>query len=1255
MDFTDLDRNFAPLTKDQEPSLDIGRFWGGRYSGWLHWEELLRRRRVILLAEAASGKTEEFRHQCEALQAEGSPAFFLRIEELADQGTETALDGESAKLFEAWLGGSGEAWFFLDSVDEARLNRKSFDTALKRFAKDVGTGLERAHVYVSCRVTDWKGAEDRTTYSRYLPAWKKPIIAPVAKPDDYSALLDPLFEEKETPRTIKVDETEEGLNDLLVVQLVPLSTEQYRTLATAAGVTGVDAFVQAIAKHGLESLTERPGDLLDLANYWNSHGKFGTFAEMLEHSIAHKLSERDPYRPDNETISPEDAREGAERLAAALTFGKSFTLRAPGYDPDPSLAAGALDPTDILVNWTDARRNALLRRGIFAPATYGRIRFHHRSTQEYLAASWLDRLLNNNCPRTEIFQLLFAERYGVETVVPSLRAEAAWLSLQHPDIRDEVIRREPLTLVAHGDPGSLSISAREKLLLHYASKHAAAEVSDDRLDAHALWMFADQQLALAIRKAWQMNVRKDFRIDLLRLIREGGIKGASLLAKSVALDLKADEDQRIVAVQAAAACDDGATLTAIAKALVKKPEIVKPRLAASFSHVLYPKYISTRDLLKVIGKSKKPNKYAVEGFGYQLREFYDKAPDRAARAMLLGGLADLCLTKPFADNFHRLAKGFIDIAKHLHDLTRNEVLGLGTNVPPPYLVRLLMVVERAGREGFTKEGKPQLYELVRGNPKLNSALFWADVAEHRVNDTSSPVLHHWHIHFSGNASLWSFSEADLPWLYDDLASRSALEDKQLALSAILTILHQAAKLAAEEVKLRAAIGSEAVLLAALQDALVPPPESSIMLAHRLKREARELKAKTRKAADKQSWIKFQNALLKNPTQLSKPSKLKSWKAGIFRLHYLSNWLQKRTGADTARAAIEWRLLEEGFNRAIAEAYRDGMKHLWRVVAPVRPQRKPGGAITRKYPSILAFAGIGIEAAEDPDWTLRLTDKEAATAARHGCRIEEGYPEWLDALAISWPKQVLPVIKEQIEREWALPAETSTTFLYWYGAPTYSIQQPVQRLILTAILKNDAKTIAVLHTALRIIRNLELDTIQHALLFATAKARCDAHIKAKKDNFALSYLALLFMLDADASLPILRQWLNAPPKPTRQARVESTLSMLFDRHDPLTSGALAAASTKSLEALLHLAYSHIRPKDDIVHEGVFSPGDRDNAQDARNAILSLLLDRPGADAYHAMRRLANDPVFALRSHRFHELTRGKAERDAEIPAWTPAET
>jgi hypothetical protein len=116
----------------------------------------------------------------------------------------------------------------------------------------------------------------------------------------------------------------------------------------------------------------------------------------------------------------------------------------------------------------------------------------------------------------------------------------------------------------------------------------------------------------------------------------------------------------------------------------------------------------------------------------------------------------------------------------------------------------------------------------------------------------------------------------------------------------------------------------------------------------------------------------------------------------------------------------------------------------------------------------------------------------------------------------------------------------------------------------------------------------------------------------------------------------------------------TLAALFDRYDPIVPISLATASTKSLEALLYLAYSHIRPKDDAIHEGSYSPDRRDHAENARNAILSVLLDRPGADAYRAMQRLADDPVFALRSHRFHELARGKAERDAESPAWTAAE-
>jgi hypothetical protein len=139
----------------------------------------------------------------------------------------------------------------------------------------------------------------------------------------------------------------------------------------------------------------------------------------------------------------------------------------------------------------------------------------------------------------------------------------------------------------------------------------------------------------------------------------------------------------------------------------------------------------------------------------------------------------------------------------------------------------------------------------------------------------------------------------------------------------------------------------------------------------------------------------------------------------------------------------------------------------------------------------------VEAAEDPDWALKLSDKEAVLAARHGCRAEQDYPEWFDQLVMSSPKAVLPVLKEEIEYEWTSSSEGFSIFLRRYGATAYTIPQPVQRLILAAMLTSDAKIVAILRTGLRIVSNLELDIKQRPYFFATAKARYAAHVKSKQ--------------------------------------------------------------------------------------------------------------------------------------------------------------
>jgi hypothetical protein len=97
--------------------------------------------------------------------------------------------------FDHWRAGTYEGWFFLDSVDEARLVQKSFEGALKRLARELGDSLDRAHVFVSCRVTDWKGPDDRGAVERILSVHE--ILTPPADVAPEDALLDPIFTDRD--------------------------------------------------------------------------------------------------------------------------------------------------------------------------------------------------------------------------------------------------------------------------------------------------------------------------------------------------------------------------------------------------------------------------------------------------------------------------------------------------------------------------------------------------------------------------------------------------------------------------------------------------------------------------------------------------------------------------------------------------------------------------------------------------------------------------------------------------------------------------------------------------------------------------------------------------------------------------------------------------------------------------------------------------------------------------------------------------
>ncbi len=168
--------------------------------------DLLTRRRVALLAEALSGKTKELEYRTKLLKEQGRPAFCVRIEDLADRGFEAALDEIAVELCKTWkASGSGDAWFFLDSVDEVRLNGKRFSNALQTFRRELGRAdLNRSFVIVICRASDWKGKSDREAQQNELPFEDVEEIR-IPHGDRDEILLAPIFNTKKKQTSTSED------------------------------------------------------------------------------------------------------------------------------------------------------------------------------------------------------------------------------------------------------------------------------------------------------------------------------------------------------------------------------------------------------------------------------------------------------------------------------------------------------------------------------------------------------------------------------------------------------------------------------------------------------------------------------------------------------------------------------------------------------------------------------------------------------------------------------------------------------------------------------------------------------------------------------------------------------------------------------------------------------------------------------------------------------------------------------------------
>lgn len=398
--YIELHRKFRPVMAEEENPEVVQMKLAFGLEKTLSWDDLLEKSRVVVLAEPGTGKTEEFRAVTRRLKSEGKPAFFCRIELLHSLDFKNALDIGTGKEFEAWLTGNQEGYFFLDSVDEARLvNHSAFESALRRFANSIGGHLNRAKVFISCRVSEWRATTDLVMFLKHLPLPQKDNEIKHRSEEDGTATYE------RVDLVGKNNEEKEDEKKDVVFQLLPLNERQIRIFAERKGVSDANAFIDELKQADAMVFAERPQDLLELILYWKKHKRFGRFIDMMEFNIDIKLKESNIDHANQGQLSANEALEGAERLAAALTLQKKNTITLPGFSIDIEQREVPIKPEDVFPDWSFEKIQALLNRGIFDEAFYGTVQFHHRTVREYLTAKWFHRLLNQGKSRRLIYSM----------------------------------------------------------------------------------------------------------------------------------------------------------------------------------------------------------------------------------------------------------------------------------------------------------------------------------------------------------------------------------------------------------------------------------------------------------------------------------------------------------------------------------------------------------------------------------------------------------------------------------------------------------------------------------------------------------------------------------------------------------------------------------------------------------------------------------------------------------------------------------
>ena len=1241
--FIELDRTFHELPEGSTEEISLEAQSLLHFGPSIGWDEILKGYRTIVLSEAGSGKTAEIRKTAEHVRNTGNQAFFLRLEHIAAD-FEAAFEVGSYEAFSTWLNSSGDAWFFLDSIDEARLRHpKDFEQAIRHLSRRILQALDRSHIIITGRASAWRALTDLQLCERSFPIAPEISKPGAAKPDsdDSGSNVDGSFETDDTPQADKA-------SIFRVVALDDLSTPQIEKFARARGVADPLTLLAEIERTDAGIFTARPQDLEELIGFWSKEGRIGTRLELMKNSVERRLVEPNQDHRDAQPLALSKARAGVQLLAGASVLAKEPTFRVPdGQHNDKGVAVNA-----VLADWNDREQQTLLSRPIFDEAIYGTVRFHHRSVREYLAAEWLAELLRKSGSRQAVERLLFRYQYGIEVIVPSMRPILPWLSLMDTRICERTLRVSPQVLFEGGDPSSLLLDLRRRVLAEVCKELALGQGGRSAQEYAAVQRFASTDIAEDIYKQMQIYGQSAEIVSfLVRMVWLGRLSTLCAEVKQLALAPSTPRYVRISAIRALHAVGKDSDMAQLRASFASEGLSLDRGFMGEILKGSKPSVDIISWLLDCLSKAASEEKRGHDPLSDAVDSYTAESPlDQLP--LLCKGFAHLINQAPYHEaGLFEMSKGNSWLLKPAAAMVERLVASHRAESLELYTLDILQKIKGARNwDHDIVDIKSDIGDIIPQWSELNRAVFWHDLRQTRTRKFfSSPanrLTNFWQV--SNFGAFWRFGDGDFEYISGQINSADLQDDKLVLLSLALDIYSRANRPDSWLEQMRAIILGNPELEARIETFLNPPKNDYDREERKWKKKASTRKRKERESREESKQFIKSNIELVRAPQLESPTDISrsQW--------YLHEYLREDIGHSNRWTIGRWKELMPEFGEEAAFAYREGVTNFWRRFSP-KLRSEPDYNASTPIQTIFGLAGLDIEAAENSAWPSQFSESDVLIASRYAIHELNGFPPWFARLFAAFPEIVGSLLFREIAHEALTELSTQESHyllsdICWSGKWAWEY---LSRPIFEFLRDHDVSNTFNLSKLLTVIQGSASITDKEIGELAKSKTAAPA-----SPDIAAIWYANWTSVAPEEAIPAVSTHLVSLTDAIAQIDFAMTFvtMILSTRRSGMPVFRQRHIAPRFLKDLYLLMQRYIREDEDIDRSGggVYSPGLRDNAQDARNAIYDQLLRIPGKEAYVALVEIAKEHPHAKSKPWLAAYAHNKAEEDADLEQWSTSQ-